>query len=323
MLRATGLVRRFAGVTALDGVALAASKGEVLGFLGPNGAGKTTTMRILAGFLAPDSGRVEVCGIDLARESRRARARIGYLPEGVALHPDMRIGEWLGFRAGLKGVVRRERRAQVEGAAARVGLAGELRRMIGTLSKGYRQRVGLADALLGAPEVLILDEPTDGLDPNQRREVLELIRELGRERAVVLSTHVLPEVERVCGRVIILDRGKVVAEGKPAELQRAHDLLRVEARAPRAALLAALRAIDGVTAVELDGPHPVAGDAGATGTGADGEGGEHEIVRLRVRSARDLREAVAEAVHTVGKLRMLAPSASGLEALFAKLTERA
>ena len=294
--------KSFGAVAALEGVSFEARPGEVLGFLGPNGAGKTTTMRILTGFLEATCGKVEVCGIDLAVDSKAARARIGYLPESVPLYGEMRVAEYLAYRAALKGVPRRERRARCEEACAQVGIRDVERRIIGQLSKGYRQRVGLADALLHRPEVLILDEPTDGLDPNQRREVLKLVAELGKERTVVLSTHILPEVEQVCGRVVILDRGRVIAEGKPAELARSELVLRVTARGLAAELEAAVKAIDGVTSVR-------------------GETAGDDFV-LTVECARDVREAIARAVVQAGQLRELRPASLGLEEVFARLTGR-
>jgi ABC-2 type transport system ATP-binding protein len=303
VIRAVDLSMRFGAVTALDGVAFEARPGEVLGFLGPNGAGKTTTMRILTGFLPPTRGRVEVCGRSLADDSKAARARIGYLPESVPLYPEMRVVEYLRHRAALKGVARAERRARIDEAARATGIATELRRPIAQLSKGYRQRVGLADALLHQPEVLILDEPTDGLDPNQRRDVLALIAELGKTRTVILSTHILPEVQAVCGRVVILDRGKVIAEGRPDELERAHGRVRVVARGERATLEAAMRAVEGVTDVTLER--------------------EHDDERsFLVAAGTDVREALAQAVLGSGKLRELAPAAQGLDALFARLTKK-
>jgi ABC-2 type transport system ATP-binding protein len=252
MLRATALTMRYAGVTALDGVSFEARPGEVLGFLGPNGAGKTTAMRICTGYLPPSGGSVSVCGIDVATDSLGARARIGYLPESVPLYPEMRVHEYLGYRAALKNVARKDRKARIEEALAAVELGSERRRVIGQLSKGYRQRVGLADALLHRPDVLILDEPTDGLDPNQRRDVLGLIARLGRERTVVLSTHILPEVESVCARVVILDRGRVIAEGRPDDLMRVDRELRVVFSGDREKVLAAIRALPGVTDVHDD-----------------------------------------------------------------------
>jgi len=304
MIRAVDLTMRFGGVAALEGVGFEAHPGEVLGFLGPNGAGKTTTMRILTGFLAPTRGRVEVCGRDLAEDPKAARARIGYLPESVPLYPELRVVEYLRHRAALKGVPRRERRARIEEAARGAGIAAELRRPIAQLSKGYRQRVGLADALLHQPEVLILDEPTDGLDPNQRRDVLALVAELGRTRTVILSTHILPEVQSVCGRVVILDRGRVVTEGRPDELVRGHGRLRVVARGERAPLEAAMRAVDGVSDVALERER------------------DDERVFL-VTATGDVREALAQAVLGAGKLRELGPAAQGLDEVFARLTRGA
>jgi ABC-2 type transport system ATP-binding protein len=212
----------------------------------------------------------------------------------------MRVDEYLNYRAALKGVPRRHRRARLDETLAAVALFPERRRVIGQLSKGYRQRVGLADALLHRPDVLILDEPTDGLDPNQRRETLDLIARLGKERTVVLSTHILPEVESVCARVVILDRGRVIAEGRPADLVDAERDLRLVARGDREAILAALRAVDGVTEVSPDGD-----DA------------------FRIKTARDVREQIARAVVGVAELRELRPAALGLERVFAQLTVRA
>ena len=297
-----GVTKRFAGRVALDAVAFSARPGEVLGLLGPNGAGKTTTMRISLGFVTPDAGRVTLAGIDVADEPRRARAACGYLPESCPLPAELRVSEYLLHRAALKDVPRRDRRARVDEVVAQVGLGDARARVIGQLSKGYRQRVGLADALLARPPVLILDEPTDGLDPNQRREVLELVRVLGRERAVVLSTHVLPEVQAVASRVVILDRGRVVAEGPLDALDAG--ALTVVARGDAAALRAALTAVPGVTAVE----------APTT------DGDEH---RFTVRADRDVREELARAVVAAGALRALHPASRGLEELFARLTSEA
>ena len=295
---------RYAGrVTALDAVSFEARPGEVLGFLGPNGAGKTTAMRICTGYLAPTAGSVKVCGIDVADDPLAARARLGYLPESVPLYPELRVDEYLAYRAALKGVAHKDRRARIDEALAAVARVPERRRIIGQLSKGYRQRVGLADALLHRPDVLILDEPTDGLDPNQRRDTLALIATLGKERTVILSTHILPEVESVCARVVILDRGRVIAEGRPAELVDAERDLRLVARptgtSDRDAILATLRAVDGVIEV----------------TALDGDA-------FRIKSARDVREPVARAVLAVAELRELRPSALGLERVFAELTVR-
>jgi ABC-2 type transport system ATP-binding protein len=304
VIRAVDLRQQFAGVTALDGVSFEARPGEVLGFLGENGAGKTTAMRILTGFITPTSGRVEVCGIDVGSQPLAARARIGYLPESVPLYLEMRVDEYLRYRLALRGVPRAQRRARVDEALALAGVADARRRVIGQLSKGYRQRVGLADALAHRPDVLILDEPTDGLDPNQRRDVLDLIAAIGKERTVVLSTHILPEVESVCARVVILDRGRVIAEGRPRELVHGQLVqLWVVARGPRAEIVSALQAVDGVLAVEAE-----------PATDRD------EELRLRIECARDVREEVARAVVRLGHLRELRPAAASLQTVFAQLT---
>jgi ABC-2 type transport system ATP-binding protein len=196
---------------ALDAVSFQIGQGEIVGLLGPNGAGKTTLMRILTCFLLPTRGAAVIAGCPIAHDPRGARRAIGYLPEAVPLPPEMRVAEYLTFRAALKGVARHARRGALDDALERTQLGDRRGQIIGTLSRGYRQRVGLADALLGDPPILILDEPTVGLDPNQIRETRALIRELGRERTVLLSTHVLSEVQALATRVIILHRGRVVA----------------------------------------------------------------------------------------------------------------
>jgi len=204
---------------AVDDLSFHVAQGEVVGFLGPNGAGKSTTLRILAGFLGPSSGSVRIAGHDIAEAPMEARKSLGYMPELSPLYPEMRVGEYLRFRAEIKRVPRRDRPLAVKRALhdARVEDVEEM--MIGHLSKGYRQRVGLADALVGAPPLLILDEPTAGLDPNQIREVRALIRRLGRDHTVLLSTHILSEVEATCSRVLVIARGRLVAEGSIDELR--------------------------------------------------------------------------------------------------------
>ncbi len=194
-------------------------EGQVLGFLGPNGAGKTTVMRMLTAFLPPTTGRVVVAGIDLDKDSVGLRKNVGYLPENVPLYPEMRVDEYLRFRALVEGVVSADIRSRIDDVLDRCLIGDVRRQVIGTLSKGYRQRVGLAGALIHQPPVLILDEPTVGLDPNQIIKVRELIQELGRDHTVLLSTHILPEVEQVCERVFIIDRGRIVADGTPDALR--------------------------------------------------------------------------------------------------------
>jgi ABC-2 type transport system ATP-binding protein len=208
MIRVEGLTKRFGDHVALAGVSFSVEKNEVVGFLGPNGAGKTTTLRILAGFLAPDEGRALIDGIDVTDHPREAQRRLGYLPEHAAAYPHMAVDEYLAYRAALKGAPRRS----VAEAMGRAGVADVAHRLIGELSRGYRQRVGIADALLGDPKVLLLDEPTAGLDPQQIVQVRELVRELAADRTVLLSSHILPEIEAIAGRAVILSRGRVAAE---------------------------------------------------------------------------------------------------------------
>ncbi|QQR89273.1 MAG: ATP-binding cassette domain-containing protein [Myxococcales bacterium] len=220
MLRVDKLSKRFKKRRAVDGLSFEVATGEVVGFLGPNGAGKTTTLRMLTGFVAPDEGSIEIDGIDVLRDSVQARKRIGYMPEGVPLYKDMRVGEYLWFRAALKGVRRLERKEHVLEAMRLADIEEVSRQIIGQLSRGYKQRVGLADALVADPPLLILDEPTAGLDPNQIRHVRALIRRLGGKKTILLSTHILPEVEAICERVFILRRGQLVAEGRPDVLRK-------------------------------------------------------------------------------------------------------
>lgn len=219
MIEAQNLTRRYGDFTAVDGISLSVQEGEILGMLGPNGAGKTTTIRMITGFLPPTEGQVTVAGKDLFDSPREARRQVGYLPENVALYTEMRVSEYLTYRARLEGLSRAETRAALPVALERCLLTDVRNQIIGTLSKGYRQRVGLATAILHNPRVLVLDEPTVGLDPKQIIAIRELIRELGREHTLLLSTHILPEVELLCQRVVIIDRGKIVAEGTPASLR--------------------------------------------------------------------------------------------------------
>ena len=212
------LHKRFGPFTAVDGVSFSVDQGEVLGFLGPNGAGKSTTMKMVTGFLAPDAGSVTVCGHDLDRDPIAVKRCIGYLPEGAPAYPDMTVAAFLEFIADVRGLRGASRRARIEATVAGVNLEGVLQQPIETLSKGFKRRVGLAQAILHDPPVLILDEPTDGLDPNQKHEVRTLIKSMASEKAIVLSTHILEEVDAVCTRAIIIAGGKLVADGTPEEL---------------------------------------------------------------------------------------------------------
>ena len=220
MIRVENLTKKYAGGEAVRGISFSVEKGEVVGFLGPNGAGKSTTMRILTGFLPATDGQIEVAGAKLPQESLLVRQRIGYMPENVPLYPEMRVEEFLEYRGRLKRVARKEITERVGLVLDQCGLSDVRKKIIGTLSKGFRQRVGLADALIHNPPLLILDEPTAGLDPHQIRSFRELIKDLGRDRTILLSTHILSEVEMVCRRAIIINRGKIEASDTLANLAK-------------------------------------------------------------------------------------------------------
>jgi len=220
MIQVEKLSKRYGSHEAVKEISFSVARGEVVGFLGPNGAGKSTTMRMLAGYLPPTSGSARVAGFDVFHQSLQARERIGYMPENVPLYPEMRVREYLRYRAALKGVKGRKIRERLTDVLDLCGLDDVNRKLIGNLSKGYRQRVGLADAMIHEPELLILDEPTIGLDPNQIRHVRELIINLARHHTILLSTHILPEVEMTCGRVLIINAGRVAAADTPQNLRR-------------------------------------------------------------------------------------------------------
>jgi ABC-2 type transport system ATP-binding protein len=220
MISVQHLVKRYGAKVAVDDLSFEVDKGEVVGFLGPNGAGKSTTLRVIAGFLGMTSGQVKVAGHDIVKESFEARQKLGYMPEAVPLYPEMRVAEYLRFRAELKRVPSSQRKSAVWDAMTKANVRDVANIVIGHLSKGYRQRVGLADALVAQPPLLVLDEPTAGLDPNQIRDVRAVIRELGKEHTVLLSTHILSEVEASCDRVIVIARGKLVASGTMEELTK-------------------------------------------------------------------------------------------------------
>jgi ABC-2 type transport system ATP-binding protein len=219
LLAIEGLAKHFGPITAVDGVSFTVARGEVLGFLGPNGAGKSTTMRMITGYLPPDAGRVEVCGIDLASDPIEVRRRIGYLPEGAPTYGDMTPAALLDFVATLRRYPAGEKQKRLQDAIERLALQSVLLQPIETLSKGFKRRVGLAVALLHDPEVLILDEPTDGLDPNQKHHVRTLLADMARDKAIIISTHILEEVDALCTRAIVIARGRIVADAKPAELE--------------------------------------------------------------------------------------------------------
>lgn len=252
MIQVSSLTKDYAGRRAITDVSFSAERGEVLGFLGPNGAGKTTTMRILTGFLPPTSGTATVAGFDVSTESLEARRHIGYLPESVPLYKDLRVYDYLDFVAQLRGIAKLDRPAKIARAMEKLALNDRADDFIGKLSKGYRQRVGIAQAVLHEPDVMILDEPTEGLDPRQRSEARALIRELGKEHTVILSTHILPEVEATCDRVLIINEGRIVAADTPAGLQdtlKRGQLLTALVGAEEDHVRLALQGIEGITRI--------------------------------------------------------------------------
>jgi gliding motility-associated transport system ATP-binding protein len=256
MIKTEALTKRYGALTAVDGVSFTASPGEVLGFLGPNGAGKTTTMRILAGFVTATSGRASICGHDVDSDSLAARTCLGYLPEGAPAYGEMTVRDFLNFIADLRKL-RGAKRARVSAAIERLQLQSVLTQTIETLSKGFRRRVGLAQAIMHDPPVLILDEPTDGLDPNQKHEVRTLINEMAGDKTVIISTHMLEEVDAVCTRAIIIARGRIVADDTPQGLtarSRYHNAVSLQLTQPEqlAAARAAVAALPQVASVEVD-----------------------------------------------------------------------
>ncbi len=218
MIEISHLTKRYGALTAVDDISFTVEAGQVLGFLGPNGAGKSTTMKMITGFLAPTSGSVRVCGHNVDNEPLAAKACMGYLPEGAPSYAEMSVRAFLAFIADIRGLRGERRRARLDDVISRLGLNGVLEQVIETLSKGFRRRVGLAQALLHDPQVLILDEPTDGLDPNQKHEVRSLINAMSKDKIIVISTHILEEVDAVCNRAIIIAGGRLLADDTPKAL---------------------------------------------------------------------------------------------------------
>ena len=255
MIQVDSLTKEYAGRRAISDVSFSVERGEILGFLGPNGAGKTTTMRILTGFLPPTSGTASIAGFDVSTDSLQARRHIGYLPESVPLYKDLRVYDYLDFVAQLRGISSGDRPAKIGLAMEKLNITEVSDRYIGKLSKGFRQRVGIAQAVLHQPDVVIMDEPTEGLDPRQRTEARALIRELGKEHTVILSTHILPEVEATCDRVLIINEGRIVASDTPEGLQttlKRGQRLNALVRAEEAHVRLALQGIDGITKVSAE-----------------------------------------------------------------------
>jgi ABC-2 type transport system ATP-binding protein len=306
MIEVKELTRRYGELVAVDEVSFRVNEGEILGFLGPNAAGKTTTMRILTGYLAPHGGSAKIAGRDVVGDPLEARRSIGYLPENVPLYPEMSIGSYLQFMAGIRGVHRRQRKARVEEALAQCALDGCERDLIGKLSKGFRQRVGLAQAIVHDPPVLILDEPTEGLDPKQILEVRQLIRSMAGRRTVILCSHILPEVQMTCGRVVIINRGRTVAEGTPEELQQkltASETVELKVRSGGADVGGALGMLGGILSVR--------------GSEQDGTWSG----RVETAGGDELRESIARTVvNNDWGLMELTPLKLSLEEIFLELT---
>ena len=315
MIEVRELTKHYGDLVAVDRIGFQIRRGEVVGFLGPNGAGKSTTMRMLVGCSAPDSGSVSIAGVRDPATARLGRARVGYLPENAPLYRAMRVDRYLDFAARILGLARSERRRAIARAANATGLDQHLVRPIDQLSKGYRQRVGLAQALLGEPDVLVLDEPTSGLDPGEIQRIRALVRQLGEERTVLLSTHVLSEVEELSSRVLILARGRLVADGPPAELARGESVeLFVSVRAGAAVLDAVakrLAAVPGVLALRAARSQP------------DGFGAWHaELGAAAESDRRAAAERVASEVAAAGAhLVELSHQVPTLERIFLRRTD--
>jgi len=307
MIKVEGLTKRFGGFTAIDNISFEVGKGEIVGFLGPNGAGKSTTMRILSSFMPATSGRASIAGFDVFERSLEARAHLGYLPENVPLYSDMRVGEYLSYRAAIKGVKGRRVKERVGDVKELCSLKDVENKIIGTLSKGYRQRVGLADALVHDPDLLILDEPTIGLDPNQIRQVRELIKNLGKHHTILISTHILPEVEMTCSRVIIINKGKIEASDTPKNLVdriRTSGGIRLEAKTGADAGLEQLSRITGVKDVAVENQ------------------GDWKTFTLRTEANSDLREEISKlAGERHWAVRELTRSKATLEDVFVEITQ--
>ncbi len=259
MITVENLTKRYGSTLAVDGISFEVHPREVVGFLGPNGAGKTTTMKMLTCFLRPDGGRATVGGFDVVDQSIEVRRHIGYLPENAPLYHEMEVRDYLLFMAKVREIAPADRKKRVKEMADICGLGPMMLKQIGELSKGYRQRVGLAQSMLHRPDILILDEPTSGLDPNQIVEIRNLIKEIGREKTVILSTHILPEVQATCSRVLIISNGRIAGQGTPEELAQmsvGEERFMVAIRGPRDAVQAALSRIDGCSGVQDQGVDP-------------------------------------------------------------------
>jgi len=305
LIEVEGLTKRYGDFLAIQDVSFRVEKGQVLGFLGLNGSGKTTTMRILTCFMPATAGTAKVCGYDIFEQSMEVRQSVGYMPENVPLYPNLRVSEYLRYRAKLKGLGRAERRTQIAGLVERCSIGEFEEVIIGKLSKGMRQRVGLAATLLGDPPVLILDEPTVGLDPTQIREIRGLIKTLGGERTVILSSHILPEVEMVCDQLAIIKDGRIALTGSLGEITRAAggSRVRLEARGDGHRIKDAVEKVSGVRRATL------------------AEKGGVALLDVELASGTDARENLAKAVAAAGgSLLELASVRTSIEDVFARIT---
>ena len=309
MIEVENLSKNYSGFRAVQNISFKVDKGEIVGFLGPNGAGKSTTMKILSGYLPPTDGKIRIAGFDVVTESIEVRKRIGYMPENVPLYTDMRVNEFLRFRAELKKVARRNIKDRVEAVKQLCSLKDVENKIIGTLSKGYRQRVGLADAMVHDPDLLILDEPTIGLDPNQIRAVRDLIKDLGQHHTILLSTHILSEVELTCSRVLVINRGRIEASDTPANLTklvRGGGSIVLEVKAPANDVVGKLKGVADIEDVEVVLP----GD------------GDWTHAKIFAKPGVDARENIYQVVRQNNwPLRELSRVKATLEEAFVELTQ--
>jgi ABC-2 type transport system ATP-binding protein len=310
MLRISGLEKRFGDKQVLKGLELTVPEHSIFGFIGKNGSGKTTTMKMLTGYLPPTTGTASIAGYDIIDKPLEARRHLGYMPENVPLYEDLRVTEYLEYRARLKGICGKSVRQQVGWVVDRCGLEPKRRNLISTLSKGYRQRVGLADALLGDPDLLILDEPTNGLDPNQIRQIRELVRSLAEDHTVILSTHILSEVEMICNKVIIIDQGQIKANDTPQNLTRglrAAGRVSIEFKGDLDIVVKELEAFEPVKKVIVEAPLP---------------GGWHHVI-VRAEPGTDTREKAADIIASHHfPMRHIYRHIPSLEDVFVEMTRK-
>jgi ABC-2 type transport system ATP-binding protein len=309
MIEIKNLSKSFGNTKVLDAIDFEVKKGDILGFLGPNGAGKSTTMKIITSFWTATKGEVKIDGISVSENSMETRKKIGYLPETVPLYDDMRVYEYLKFIAEIRGIEKEEIKNRIKKVVEDTGLKKVLRKPIEELSKGYRQRVGLAQAIMHDPEILILDEPTTGLDPNQIAEIRDLIKKIGQEKTIIFSTHILSEVEATCNRAIIINNGKIVTEGKPSELAQkigGKEKIYVKIKGPKEKILEVLNAMDNVEAVEAK----------------DEESSDIHGFEITPKSGIDLRENLSTTVmKNDWSILEFSKRTVSLEAVFRELTK--